>query len=74
MKVDPKKAKKVKGKIYFYAGQKESNRMVIDMQRMFNIIKQKNCCRAENVTFPLGQHNEKYWRDEFDDFYRWLTP
>jgi predicted alpha/beta superfamily hydrolase len=60
--------------IYFYAGQKESNRMVIDMQRMFNIIKQKNCCRAENVTFPLGQHNEKYWRDEFDDFYRWLTP
>jgi len=48
--------------------------MVIDMQRMFNIIKQKNCCRAENVTFPLGQHNEKYWRDEFDDFYRWLTP
>jgi len=60
--------------IYFYAGQKESNRMVIDMQRMFNIIKQKNCCRVENVTFPLGQHNEKYWRDEFDDFYRWLTP
>lgn len=60
--------------VYFYAGKKESNRMVIDMQRMFNIIKQKNCCRAENVTFPLGQHNEKYWRDEFDDFYRWLTP
>ncbi len=60
--------------IYFYAGEKESDRMIIDMQRMFNIIKQKNCCRIEKVTFPLGQHNEKYWRDEFDDFYRWLTP
>ena len=60
--------------IYFYAGEKESNTMVRDMQKMFNIIKQKNCCRLEDVTFPLGQHNEKYWRDEFDDFYRWLTP
>jgi predicted alpha/beta superfamily hydrolase len=59
--------------IYFYTGQKESNTMVRDMQKMFNIIKQKNCCRLEDVTFPLGQHNEKYWRDEFDDFYRWLT-
>jgi predicted alpha/beta superfamily hydrolase len=59
--------------IYFYAGKKESNRMVIDMQRMFNIIKQKNCCRLDDVTFPLGEHNEKYWRDEFDDFYRWLS-
>jgi len=60
--------------VYFYAGEKESNRMAIDMQRMFNIIKQKNCCRIEDVTFPLGQHNEKYWRNEFDDFYKWLTP
>lgn len=59
--------------IYFYAGEKESNRMVLDMQRMYNIIKQKNCCRIDDITFPLGQHNEKYWRDEFDDFYRWLN-
>jgi hypothetical protein len=46
--------------------------MVRDMQKMFNIIKDKNCCDMEDVTFPLGQHNEKYWREEFDDFYRWL--
>jgi metallo-beta-lactamase class B len=59
--------------VYFYAGEKESNTMVRDMQKMYNIIKQKNCCRADDITFPLGQHNEKYWRDEFDDFYRWLN-
>lgn len=58
--------------IYFYAGEKESIRMVSDMQKMFNIIKQKNCCRLVDITFPLGQHNEKYWRYEFDDFYRWI--
>jgi len=59
--------------IYFYAGQKERASMIRDMQKMFNIIKDKNCCEMQDVTFPLGQHNEKYWREEFDDFYRWLV-
>jgi predicted alpha/beta superfamily hydrolase len=61
-----------KFRIYFYAGQKENNTMVRDMLRMVNVIKQKNCCELQDVTFPLGQHNENYWREEFDDFYRWL--
>lgn len=61
-------------RLYFYAGEKESATMVRDMQKMFNIIKDKNCCTMQNVTFPLGQHNEKYWRKEFDDFYQWLMP
>ena len=59
-------------RIYFYAGEKESATMIRDMQKMFNMVKDKRCCQAEYVTFPLGQHNEKYWRQEFDDFYRWL--
>ena len=58
--------------IYFYAGEKESVTMVRDIKKMFNIIQQKKCCEMQDVTFPLGQHNEKYWREEFDDFYRWL--
>jgi predicted alpha/beta superfamily hydrolase len=33
-----------KFRIYFYAGQKESASMIRDMQKMFNIIKDKNCC------------------------------
>ena len=59
-------------RVYFYAGEKESASMIRDMQKMFNIVKGKNCCTLQDVTFPLGQHNEKYWRDEFDDFYRWI--
>ena len=58
--------------IYLYAGEKESAAMVRDMQKMFNIIKGKNCCQLQDITFPLGQHSEKYWRQEFDDFYAWL--
>lgn len=63
-----------KFRIYFYAGEKESASMVRDMQKMFNIVKAKNCCEIIDITFPLGQHNEKYWRQEFPDFYRWLMP
>lgn len=58
--------------IYFYAGEKESLTMVRDMQKMYDEIAAKKCCTLQFTTFPLGQHNEKYWRQEFDDFYRWL--
>ncbi len=60
-------------RIYFYAGENESASMVRDMHKMFNIVKGKNCCALQDVTFPLGQHNEKYWRQEFADFYTWLV-
>ncbi|HYK46345.1 MAG TPA: alpha/beta hydrolase-fold protein, partial [Parafilimonas sp.] len=59
-------------RIYFYAGEKESSQMVPDMQKMLDIIKEKKCCTTEFVTSPVGEHKEKYWRDEFDDFYRWI--
>jgi enterochelin esterase-like enzyme len=58
--------------IIFMQAKRKVLRWYRDMQKMFNIIKDKNCCDMEDVTFPLGQHNEKYWREEFDDFYRWL--
>ncbi|MFT4152595.1 alpha/beta hydrolase [Parafilimonas sp.] len=58
-----------KFRIYLYAGEKETASMVRDMQKMYNIIKEKNCCNMQDVIFPLGQHNEKYWRQEFPDFY-----
>lgn len=61
-----------KFRIYLYAGEKESASMIRDMQKMYNILKGKNCCEMQDITFPLGQHNEKYWRQEFPDFYRWL--
>lgn len=59
--------------IYLYAGEKESPTLVSEVQKMFNILGQKTNCRVEKVIFPLGQHNEKYWRDEFANFYRWIS-
>jgi predicted alpha/beta superfamily hydrolase len=61
-----------KFRVYFYAGEKETIGMVKETQRMYDLIKSKQCCDQEFITFPLGQHNEKYWREEFPDLYRWL--
>ena len=60
-------------RFYFYAGEKESITMVKDMDKVIAIIHAKNHYEVQRSVFPLGQHNEKYWREEFDDFYKWLV-
>jgi predicted alpha/beta superfamily hydrolase len=57
---------------YFYAGVKEDETMVNDMQRMEKIINAKNCCNIIEYISPTAQHNETYWRKYFPGFYKWL--
>lgn len=59
-------------RFYFYAGGKESETMVSDMKKMYNIIAEKHNYDMQEVVYPLGQHNESYWRKEFPNFYKWL--
>jgi len=59
-------------RFYLYAGSKESTTMVTDMQRMADMLQKKERYILRKVVNPLGQHNEKYWRQEFADFYKWL--
>jgi predicted alpha/beta superfamily hydrolase len=59
-------------KFYLYMGAKEGANMMPEMQRMSEILQKKQRFAIRTVTNPLGQHNEKYWRQEFADFYRWL--
>jgi hypothetical protein len=60
-------------RFYFYAGKKESNTMVSDMEKMANIIEKKSDrFDVRRIVYPLGEHNEKTWRQEFPDFYKWL--
>lgn len=60
-------------RFFFYAGQKESESMVSDMKKMEDVL-YKNNKQIQNteVIFPLGQHNETYWRKVFPEFYKWL--
>jgi predicted alpha/beta superfamily hydrolase len=66
------KARKVKGKIYFFAGQKESETMVPDMLAVFNQMNQRSKAKMTVVVRAEGKHNEATWRSEFPDFYKWL--
>jgi len=72
MKVDPRKAKKVKGKIYFYAGQQESETMVPDMLAVLDQMRRYSKAEMETVIRAEGKHNEPTWRKEFPLFYEWL--
>ncbi|MDB5210492.1 MAG: alpha-dextrin endo,6-alpha-glucosidase [Sediminibacterium sp.] len=59
-------------KFYLYMGAKEGANMMPDMQRMSEILQKKPSFVIRTVANPLGQHTEKYWRQEFADFYKWL--
>lgn len=59
-------------RVYLYAGTKESANMATDMQRMSDLMQKKQRYILRTVVNPLGQHTEKYWRQEFADFYKWL--
>ncbi len=57
---------------FFYAGAKESETMVSNMKQMEDVLYKNKQIDEREIIFPLGQHNETYWRQIFDDFYRWL--
>ncbi|MDE3236582.1 MAG: alpha/beta hydrolase [Bacteroidota bacterium] len=59
-------------RLYFYAGKKESETIVGDMQKMEELLKHNPNYEIKEVINPLGQHNEKYWRQELFTFFLWL--
>ncbi|RYZ00348.1 MAG: hypothetical protein EOO11_01945 [Chitinophagaceae bacterium] len=63
---------RVRGKIYFYAGARESDSMVPDMLRIFRLLHQLTRAPMETVIRAEGQHREADWRREFPLFYQWL--
>jgi predicted alpha/beta superfamily hydrolase len=66
------RSKKVKSRIYFYAGKEESERMVPDLLAIFNAMHQRSKARMKTVIRSNGKHNEATWRQEFPLFHQWL--
>lgn len=67
-----KKAPKLKGRIYFYAGQQESETMVTDMLQVFDVVNQRSKAKLKSHIRAEGKHSEETWRSEFPLFYEWL--
>jgi len=59
-------------RFYIYAGKMEPENMVPNNERMVDLLQKKQIYSIRKVTNPLGRHNEKTWREEFADFYKWL--
>ena len=71
--ITPGQAKKVKGRIYFYAGQNESESMVPDMLNVFEQMRRYSKATMKIVIRAEGRHNEASWREAFPLFYEWIT-
>lgn len=66
---------KIKTKIYFLCGDKESDDMVQDMTKMERLLDTKRCSCRHLTTSKIvknGEHNEKLWRDNFVNAILWL--
>lgn len=58
---------------YLYSGSKEATNAVPNLQKMSDILQKKQRFIIRTVINPLGQHNETYWKQEFRDFYKWMS-
>lgn len=66
---------KIKTKIYFLCGDKESDDMVSDMTKMERLLDTKRCYCLHLTKSKIvkgGEHNEKLWRDGFTKAIIWL--
>lgn len=66
---------KIKTKIYFLCGDKESDEMVKDMTKMERLLDTKRCYCLHLTKSKIvkgGEHNEKLWRDGFVKAVLWL--
>ena len=70
-----KKSETTKAKIFFLAGDKESETMVSDLKKMEKLLDRNRCeCLKINKTVIVkdGEHNEKLWRENFEQAVKWL--
>ena len=61
-------------KMYFLAGDNESETMVSNLEKMIELMK-ANGFSLENIKSKVvieGEHNEKLWRDNFEETILWL--
>lgn len=67
-----KTAPSIRSKLFFYAGGKESDRMIPDMKRIEENIRSASSSKILERIDPDARHNEPAWRKYFPEFYRWI--
>ena len=59
-------------RFYLYGGGKESNTMISDIEKMYEVLGKKNRYEIARLINPIGEHKEKFWQQAFTAFYVWL--
>jgi predicted alpha/beta superfamily hydrolase len=59
-------------RFFFYAGGKENETMVRDMDKVIAIIEKKGSYQLRRLMNPIAKHNEEAWRREFPVFYDFI--
>ncbi|RYE01681.1 MAG: hypothetical protein EOP50_01595 [Sphingobacteriales bacterium] len=62
----------LRGKVFFYAGDAESETMVPDMLKVFQLLHQLSKAQMETVVRAGAKHSESAWRKEFPGFIKFL--
>lgn len=68
-------SEKTKARIFFLCGDKEDETMVSDLKKMETLLDRNRCyCLNLNKTVVVKDagHNEKLWRENFEEAVRWL--
>lgn len=66
------KGKKIRGRVFFYAGQQEGETMVPFTLKAFEMLTAVSKAKISTVIRNEGKHNEARWRAEFPLFYEWV--
>lgn len=67
-----KTAKKIRSKLFFYAGGMEGDRMIPDMKKIEADIKALSSSKIYERVDADARHNEAAWRKYFPEFYKWI--
>ncbi|WP_460566940.1 alpha/beta hydrolase [Flaviaesturariibacter terrae] len=62
----------LRGKVYFYAGEEESETMVPDMLKIFQLLHQRTPAPMQTAVRAGAHHNEAAWRKEFPAFIEFM--
>ncbi len=62
----------VNSRLFFYAGEKEGDSMIPDMERIEKEIKERSKSPIKEIIGKDEHHSETAWRKYFPDFYEWV--
>ena len=66
------RSRKMRSRLFFYAGEKEGSTVISDMKKIERDIQSESSSSLKEILDVEASHNEAAWRRYFPEFYRWV--